>query len=111
MEDTDKALGFAVRDLSDDNYAQSIAFYRLWFDIGQTHHQTPSDRIFNAIWNNRWTSSSMVDPANGKLIHSTAHLIVRLASDAESDHLLAPHSSGLQSRLCARILREFFNIT
>ena len=110
MEDTDKALGFAVRDLSDDNYAQSIAFYRLWFDIGQTHHQTPSDRIFNAIWNNRWTSSSMVDPANGKLIHSTAHLIVRLASDAESNHLLAPHSSGLQSRLCARILREFFNI-
>ena len=39
-----------------------------------------------------------------------AHLIVRFASDAESDHLLAPHSSELQSRLCARILREFCNM-
>ena len=39
-----------------------------------------------------------------------AHLIVRFVSDAESDHLLAPHSSELQSRLCARILREFFNM-
>ena len=109
MDDIDNALGPVVRQLSEENYIHSLAFYRLWSDIGQTHHQTPSDRIFNAIWNNRWTPSPTIDPKEGKLIHSTAHLIVRFASDVESDYVLAPYSSGLQSRLCARTLREFFN--
>ena len=109
MDDIDKALDPVVRQLSDENYAHSLTFFRLWSDIGQTHHQTPSDRIFNAIWNNRATSSSMIDPAKGKLIHSTAHFIVRFASDVESDHVLAPYSFGLQSRLCARTLQQFFN--
>ena len=109
MDDIDNALGSAVHQLSDDNYTHSLAFYRLWSDIGQTHHQTTSDRIFNAIWNNRGTGSSMIDPGKGKLIHSTAHLIVRFASDTESDHLLAPYSPGLQSRLCTKTLREFFS--
>jgi hypothetical protein len=35
-----------------------------------------------------------------KLIHPTAHSILRFASDAESDRILAPHNSGLQRRLC-----------
>ena len=109
MEEIVKSLDLAVQKLSDENYAYSLAFYRLWFDVGQTYHQIPHDQIFYAIWNNRGTSLSMIDPAKGKLIHSTAHLIVRFASDAESDPLLAPHSSRLQSRLCARILREFFS--
>ena len=109
MEDIDKSLGVAIRQLSDENYGRSLAFYRFWFDIGQTDHQIPHDQIFDAIWNNRGTSLSMIDPAKGKLIHSTAHLIVRFASDAESDHLLAPHNTGLQSRLCAGILQEFFS--
>ena len=103
-----EALDSVVEELSDQNYAQSLAFYRLWFDIGHTHHQISSDQVFNAIWNNR-AAGSMIDPENGKLIHSTAHLILRFASDIESDHILGPYSSGLQSRLCARSLQRFFN--
>ena len=109
MANIDNALCSAIRQLSDDNYAHSLAFCRLWFDIGQTHDQSPYDRIFDAILTNRGTDSSMIDPGRGKLIHSTAHLIIRFASDIESDHLLSPHNSGLQSRLCARTLREFFD--
>ena len=108
MEDIDKALGTVVRKLSDDNYAQSLEFYRFWFGIGQTYHRTPPGQIFDAIWNNSGTSSSMIDPRKGKLVHSTAHLVIRFSSDAESG-LLAPHNSGLQNRLCARTLREFFS--
>ena len=109
MANIDNALGSAIRQLSDDNYAHSLTFCRLWFDIGQTHDQSPYDRIFDAILTNRGTDSSMIDPGQGKLIHSTAHLIIRFASDIESDHLLSPHNSRLQSRLCARTLREFFD--
>ena len=88
--------------------AQSLTFYRFWLDIGQTYHQVPPDQICNAIWNNRGTGS--IDPKQGKLIHSAAHLIVRFSSDAESDDLLlAPHASGLQSRLSTRALKEFFS--
>ena len=106
----DSALGSAVNQLSDEIYAHSLAFHRLWFDIGQTHdHETPTDRLFDAIWDNRRLGSSTIDPAKSKLINSAAHLIVRFASDAESDRLLFPHNSGLQRRLCAKTLRAFFN--
>ena len=97
-----------VGQLSDQNYTQSFDLYRFWFDIGQTYYQIPSDKIFNTIWNHRATNS-MVNLPNGELIHSTAHLILRFASDAESDPIFAPHSSGLQSRLCAASLQEFFS--
>ena len=107
MEEIDKALNLVVGELPEQNYAQSLALYRFWFEIGQTYHQIPPDQILTAIWNNRG-KGSMIDLLYGKLIHSAAHSILRFASDAESDHILASHCSGLQRRLCARSLREFF---
>jgi len=108
MEEIDKALGTAVGRLSDQNYSQSLDFYRVWFEIGQTYHQIPSDQVINAIWNNRVTGSTINFASSSNLIHSTAHLILRFASDAESDHLLGPYNSGLRTRLCARSLQNFF---
>ena len=108
MGDTiDKALGLVIRNLSDKKYAESFASYRFWLDMGQTYYQTPPGQIFDVIWNNRAESTSIALGSNTQLIHSTAHLIVRFASDAESGHPLVPYSPGLQSRLCARSLREF----
>jgi len=107
MEDIDKVLDVTFGGLSDKNYAESFEFYRLWFDIGHTHHQIPSDRIFDTIWKYR-AMNSTINPWAGQLIHSGADLILRFASDAESDHVLAPHSSGLQNRLSTRALQEFF---
>ncbi|KAF9646048.1 hypothetical protein BDM02DRAFT_3271266 [Thelephora ganbajun] len=105
MSEIKDRLGW-VGVLSDQAYEQSFAFYRLWFNVGHTYSQIPSDKVFDAIWNQRL--SSALDPEHGKLIHPTAHLILRFASDAELDHILAPHSARLQSRLCARSLRQFF---
>ena len=106
MEELQRALGPVVGQLSDQNYAHSTTFYHLWFDIGQTYPQTPSDQISDTIWNSRGTGSININ--FGPFFHSTAHLITRFASDAESNHLLAPHNSGLQSRLSMRTLHEFF---
>ena len=99
-------LNSVVETLSDENYEQSLALYRLWFDIGLTYCQNPPDKIFEDIWNNR--GSGEVLPKDGKLFHPTAHLVIRFASDAESDNALAPHTAGLQSRLCTRTLKDFF---
>ena len=119
MADIQKVLGSAIEQiLSDRNYKQPPAFYRLLFDIGQTYFEIPSDQIFDAIWEKRATIATKHDqPRYGlqsrhvshKLIHPTAHSILRFASDAESDHTLAPHNPGLQRRLCAKILQDFFS--
>ena len=79
MEEIDRALNSAVGGLSDENYAQSLDFYRFWFGITQTYYQIPPDQILEAIWKNRGASS--IDPNNGQLIHSAAHLIARFACD------------------------------
>ena len=101
-----EGLGRLVRYISEENYDQSLACYRLWSEISQAYSQSHPDQVFDSICDNR--ESSAIDSGSGKLIHPTAHLIVRFASDAESDHILAPQSIGLQSRLCARTLRDFF---
>jgi len=100
-------LGSVVTNLSHQNYEQSFAFFRLWFGIGRTYHHIRSDQIFDTIWDNRTTS--LPNPSSGGLPHPGAQLFIRFVSDTESDQLLAPHNSGLQSRLCARTLREFFS--
>lgn len=100
------ALDSVVAGLSDQSYTESLAFYRIWLDIGQTYQQIPADQTFDAIWNNRGVGSA-INPAGGGFVHSRAHLIVRFASDVESDYI--PHMSGLQSRLCMKTLQEFFS--
>ena len=107
MEAILTGLGSVVKNLSNENYAQSFASYRFWFGIGRTYHRISSDQIFDTIWDNRPTG--LLNPSSSGFVHSTAHLFIRFTSDAESDQLLAPHSSGLQNRLCARTLREFFD--
>ena len=102
----DNALDVTFGRLSDQNYAESFNFYRLWFDIGHAYHQIPSDRIFDTIWSYRVVNSK-IDLLRGQLIHS-AESILRFARDAESDHILAPHSFRLQSRLSTSALQEFF---
>ena len=107
MENIQWSLDSVVRNISDENYEQSLACCRFWFDIAQTYHQIPSDMLFNAILNNRGRDSMKWE--RGETIHPTAHLILRFASDVESDPILAPYHTGLQSRLCVRILQDFFS--
>ena len=109
MEDVDAALSFALKDMfSGQNYEGLFAFYRFWFDIRQAYRQIPTDPIIDDIWPNNRQMNIANQGSWDKLTHPTAHLVLRLAKDAESDHLLAPHNSGLQSRLCKKIIREFF---
>jgi len=106
MQTIEEALGFVFGQLSDDNYGESLAFYRFWCETGGAYLETPSDQIFDAIWNRRGANSS-INPDRAEIFHASAHLTLRFAKDVESDHIPAPYSSGLQDRLCARILREF----
>jgi len=98
------ALDKTIAGLSDQNYEKSFAFLRLWFEIAHTHSTIPPDAILHAL-QTYYRARSLPD----NLIDSAAHLILRFASDAELDHILAPHSTELRSRLCAEALRVFFD--
>ena len=104
MKYIQRAFDSAVRNLSDENYDQSLAFCRHWLEIAQAYSQIPSDLTFDAILAHR-----ALGPGHENLIFPTAHLILRFASDLESDNILSPHAAGLRSRVCARILQEFFD--
>jgi len=103
MRNIREALGAVLKSLSDKNYQQSLARCRLWVELGQTYSGlTPSDLIFDAIWENKKAYRSF-----GARIYPAAPLILRFVDEAESDPVLAPYSAGLRSRLCAMIMQEF----
>ena len=106
MERIQEGLGVLISHISEEKYDNTFACYRLWFEIAQTYSQKYSDQIFDSLFHGRGFQG--VEYKSGKLIHPTAHLIVRFARDAESDNTLAPYAIGLQNRLCAEILQEFF---
>ena len=109
MEYIERELNSVVRELSDQNYDRSLDFYRLCqSDIGHAHTKIQLTQTFNDIWNNR--GSDAVNPKEGQLFHPTAHLILRFVGDLESDPVLGSLSAGLQSRLCARLLQDFFEL-
>ena len=102
-----QCLSSVINELSDKGYEQSFAFYRLWFDIEHTYPKIEDHGgLFDAIWGSR--GSSAVAPKEGELFHPAAHLLLRFASDAESDYILGSHNNGLQALLCSRSLRRFF---
>ena len=109
MESIRDVLSSVIAKLSDENYAESIAFYRLWFCIGQTYLQVTSDQAFYAIWNGEGAGS--INKTHGEVIYSTAPLILRFVGDVEVEAPSIPvlHDSGLRSRLCTTSLREFFS--
>ena len=104
MKSIKEALDSALKNLSDESYEKSSAYFRLWAEIAQTHSQIPSGLILDTISMHR-TEGALDD----KSIHSTTRLILRLVDDVESDSTLALHNTGLKSRFCARILQEFFD--
>jgi len=105
MNHIQEPLASAIKSLSDQSYDESLAHFRFWFGIGQTHSQIPSDLIFNTIFKYRAVS----DTSHPNYTYPPARLILRLINDAESDPVLAPHSAGLRSRFCAGILQQFFD--
>lgn len=104
LSNVEKALGSLVSALSNDNYEQVLARYRLWLEIEQTHSQSISDLIFDTVRKNRRTKFS-----SSTLIYPSASLVIRFADDIEADRTFASHSAGLRNRLCADVLRDFFH--
>jgi len=121
LRDIESALSSVVDNITDQNYERSLACFRFWIKTGQAYCQpvplgpgyskTLSDHILGAIF---WREGRPIVPSTPgtreapPLVHPTAHLILRLARDLESDNLLASHGEGFRTYLSAKILPEFF---
>ena len=103
MERIQEGLGALIGRISEENYDQTFACYRLWFEITQTYAQKYPDQIFDSLFHGRRTRTG-----SSGLFHSATHLIIRFARDAESDDTLVPYTIGLQNRFCAAVLEQFF---
>jgi len=111
MEYIDAAPSLAIEGIFSDqklDYERSLASYRLWFDIKRTYRQIPTDQIIDDIWSNYRQMNIRNSPSWDKFTCPATQLILRLTGDLESDLILAPYNSGLQSRLCKKVIQEFF---
>ena len=107
MSNIQGVLGSVVRNLSEENYEQSFAQYRFLVDMARTCSQIPTDLIFDTVWN-KISDLQLPSHGNQRIFYPTSPLLLRFASDAESDSVLAPYSAGLRGRLCTSVLRQFY---
>ena len=110
MSNIEEVLGSLIKNLSEKNYERSFAQYRFLIEIARTCSQIPSDLILNTIW--KQISNRQLPSHSGQyyyILYPTSPLVLRFASDAESDNILAPHTAGLRSCLCTNTLRQFYD--
>ena len=93
-----------VEKLSDGNYDESFAQYRLWLDIGDAHGHITQDQLDDDM--NRVVRSGSLR----ELIHTTAHLFIRFIGDVEADRKLSRYASGLHQRRSTSALSSFFEM-
>ena len=71
-------------NLSEKNYDETFAEYRLWFDIGTTHNYLNDEgQVANDI--RGIIKSNLLRPDNGDLIHPAIHLYLRFVRDIGAD--------------------------
>src|SRR5579872_2572003 len=106
MERIDKALASVLGSLSDKNYEQSLAFCRLWLDIGRSYSLLPPDTILCAIRECR--SYILQETRDSYPIYPATLLVLRFVDDAKADRTLSPNTTSLQYRSSKWLLKEFF---
>lgn len=105
---TPRALVLAFRNLTDENYEQTLQYFRFWLRIGQTYCQFSPGLLFDII-DEAGTAGAWDRNSRRLLIHPNVLRTLRFISDVESDPILAPHSVGLRDRFCASVLQAFFD--
>jgi hypothetical protein len=93
-------------NLSEENYDETFAQYRLWLDIGITHgHLNDQDQVANDV--RGIMHSSLLKPDNGDFIHPAVHLYHRFVRDIEVDPTMSAQVPKLARSFEAAVDRCF----
>jgi hypothetical protein len=106
MPKVDKFLSDLTKNLSEKNYDESLAQYRLWLDIGITHgHISDEHKLTNDV--NQIMPSDLLKTGQAELIHPAVKLFSRFVRDIGASETLSGQVSGLK-RSAKATLAEFF---
>ena len=109
MKNIPQALILAFKNLTDENYEQTLDYFRFWLGIGQAYCHVPPDLLFDVIYG---IGTAVTGGGDSRRLanHPNDLRTLRFVSDVESDPVLAPHSVGLRDRFCTSLLQAFFDI-
>ena len=95
-----------ICSLSEENYNETFAKYRLWLDIGITHdHLNDKDQVADDI--GEILQPNLLRPENGDLIHPAIHLYLRFVGDIEADPTISAQVPKLARSFEAAVDRCF----
>ena len=93
-------------NLSEKNYDETFAEYRLWFDIGTAHNYlNDENQVANDV--RGIIQSNLLRPDNGDLIHPAIHLYLRFVGDIEVDPTMSAQMPKLTRSFEAAVDRCF----
>ena len=93
-------------NLSEKNYDETFAEYRLWLDIGITHNYlNDEDQVANDV--RGIMKSGLLRPGNGDLIDPAIHLYLRFVRDIEADPTMSAQVPKLARSFEAALDRCF----
>ncbi|KAF9646043.1 hypothetical protein BDM02DRAFT_3189167 [Thelephora ganbajun] len=99
-------LSNLVRNLSEENYDQSLAQYCYWLDVGTVYGHIGHDQVYNDA--QQILRSDSVGH-EWRLIHPTAHLFFRFVGDMESK-IVPGDASEFHKQHCTRTLASCFDM-
>ena len=70
-----------VKNISEQNYDETLVQYRFWLDLGTAHGHIPKDQVNNDAW--KITSLDRSVNEGARLIHPTLDLFFRFVGDME----------------------------
>ena len=98
-------LSNLTKGLSEENYNESLAQYRLWLDIGIAHgHVSDDDQLTDDVL--QIMQPDLPKRDQGEIIHPAVHLFSRFVKDIGTDGTSAQFL-GLR-RSCTETLKAFF---
>ena len=91
-----------VHNLSGENYEETFAQYRFWFDVGSAHgHINDQYEVANDLAEIARSDSSR--HGRGEIIHPSIHLYLRFLQDVEADATISRQGPRIKQSFAATV--------
>ena len=101
MSNFSKTLQKLVKNISEQNYDETLPKYRFWLDLGTAHGHINKDQVDADAWQIIWSNPSANDGT--QLIHPTLGLFFRFVGDME-DKIESQCASDYHKKRCTGVV-------
>ena len=100
-----KTLQNLIKNISEQNYDETLAQYRFWLDLGAAHGHIHESQAYNDAW--QITSLNRSVNEGAQLIHPTLDLFFRFVGDME-DKIRSRCASDYHKAHCTKAVASCF---